>query len=221
MTASKDWFPGTRDDQLAMAKNWVLILNAKAGAWNVPAQEVQALDGLVTEADTALATAKNETTRTPVATARCREVFRRMEDKMRDVKKRWFYIPPLTGADLIALGLKIPDTTYTSTGTPSAQVTVETYLVGRHELGIRIVYITGSPADKANKGYRIWYTVVAPGETPPARPEELRKSFYTQRRKDLIEFDFEDSGKTAYVAVQVENGGKKGAWGPLTSALIP
>jgi hypothetical protein len=30
-----------------------------------------------------------------------------------------------------------------------------------------------------------------------------------------------DSGKTAYFAVQIENDGKKGVWGPMVSALIP
>jgi hypothetical protein len=41
------------------------------------------------------------------------------------------------------------------------------------------------------------------------------------RKKDLIEFEFGDSGKTAYFAVQIENGGKQGNWGSLVSALIP
>jgi hypothetical protein len=109
----------------------------------------------------------------------------------------------------------------TPSGDPSAQVTVETYLMGRHELGVKIIYITGSATDPANKGFRIWYTVVAPGETPPANPDDLRKSFYTKRKKDIIEFDFGDSGKTAFFVVQIENGSKKGPWGPLVSALIP
>jgi hypothetical protein len=73
----------------------------------------------------------------------------------------------------------------------------------------------------ANKGYRIWYRVIAPGETPPASPKDLRESFFTKRKKDVIEFDFEDSGKRAYFAVQIENDGKKGPWGPLVSAPIP
>jgi hypothetical protein len=81
--------------------------------------------------------------------------------------------------------------------------------------------LTGSPADPANKGYRIWHSVIASGETPPANPGDLRKSFFTKRKKDVIEFDFGDSGKTAYFAVQIENEGKKGPWGPLVSALIP
>jgi hypothetical protein len=37
----------------------------------------------------------------------------------------------------------------------------------------------------------------------------------------VIEFAFDDSGKTAYFDVQIENEGKKGPWGSLTSALIP
>jgi hypothetical protein len=41
------------------------------------------------------------------------------------------------------------------------------------------------------------------------------------RKKDLVPFDYGDSGKTAYFAVQVENGGKQGQWGPMVSALIP
>jgi hypothetical protein len=98
---------------------------------------------------------------------------------------------------------------------------VEPYLAGRHQLGIRLLYITGSPDDPANKGYRVWYSVVGEGEEPPANPDDLRKSFYTKRKKDLIDFEYGDSGKTAYFAVQVENDGKKGPWGPLTSALIP
>ncbi|MDR0374683.1 MAG: hypothetical protein LBH85_03060 [Treponema sp.] len=80
--------------------------------------------------------------------------------------------------------------------------------MGRHELGIRIVYVTGSPNDPANKGYRVWYSVVAPGEKPPTNPDALRKSFFTMRKKDVVEFDYGDSGKQCPA-------------GPLVSALIP
>jgi hypothetical protein len=41
------------------------------------------------------------------------------------------------------------------------------------------------------------------------------------RKKDVVQFDYGESGKNAYFAVQVENGGKQGPWGPLVSALIP
>jgi hypothetical protein len=66
--------------------------------------------------------------------------------------------------------------------------------IARRELGIKLVYVSGSPSDPANKGYRIWYSVVAPGETLPERPEDLRKSFFTMRKKDLLQFDYAESG---------------------------
>jgi hypothetical protein len=211
-----------------MAKNWLSILQSANGGqgttaddWSVPAAVVTELAGLESDADTALTAAKNEETRTPVANARCKTAFEALAAKMRDIKKRWFYVPPLTEADIVGLGLKPRDTILTASGTPTAQVTVETYLIGRHQLGVKINYTTGNPSDTANKGYRIWYSVVAHGETPPANPDQLHSSFYTKRKKDVIDFGFDDSGKTAYFAVQIENDGKKGPWGPLVNALIP
>jgi hypothetical protein len=221
MAANKDWLPKGRTEQLAMADDWIVVCTINQTAWNIPGTVLTELTTLRNTARTALTNAKNETTRTPVANAQCREAFGVLADFMRDMKRRYFLSPPLIDSDFISLGLKPHDGHPTPSSAPTAQVTLETYLVGRHELGVRIIYLTGNPDDKANKGYRIWYSVVAPGETPPANPEELRKSFYTKRKNDLIEFDFGDSGKMVYFAVQVENDGKKGPWGPLVSALIP
>ena len=221
MSTSRDWFPTVRTGQLTMAKNWGQIMGSSAALWNIPPATVQQLTALTGEAESALAEAQNETTRTPVATARCKEAFMTLETRMRDLKKRFLYVPPLAESDLVSLGLKIPDTHHTPTGTPAAQVTIETYLVGRHELGIKIIYVTGDPNDPANKGFRIYYKAVAPGSAPPAAPGELIKSFYTKRKKDVMEFEFGDSGKTAFFALQIENEGRKGPWGPLVSALIP
>jgi hypothetical protein len=204
-----------------MAKDWKAVMTANASAWNIPAGVLTELDTLTQTAETALDTALNETTRTPVATAQCKAAFEALTAFMRDTKKRFFLVPPLDNPALVSLGLHPADHTPTPSGNPTAQTIVETYLVGRHELGVKIIYVTGNPGDAANKGYRIWYSVVAPGETPPPSPDDLRKSFFTKRKKDLIEFDFGDSGKTAYFAVQIENEGKKGPWGPLVQALIP
>jgi hypothetical protein len=134
-------------------------------------------------AESALETAQNETTRTLVTTAQCRAAFEALTAKMRDIKRRYFLEPPLVDADIISLGLKPRDTTHTMSGVPTAQVTIETYLVGRHELGIKIVYVTGNPNDTANKGYRIWHRIPRAAEVPPNNPEELHESFYTKRKK--------------------------------------
>jgi hypothetical protein len=204
-----------------MAKDWQTVASPKAALWGVPQSALSQLDLLTKAAEAALGTAQNEATRTPVATAQCREAFDALVSAMRDFKRRYFLSPPLADSDYIALGLKPRDATPTPSGTPAAQASIETYLKGRHELGVRIVYISGSPNDPANKGYRIWYSVVPQGQTLPASPGELRNSFFTKRKKDVMEFDFGDSGKTCAMAVQIENEGKKGPWGPLVNALIP
>ena len=222
MSQRSDWLPAARDAILAMVKAWISAITASLLKWGIPESVLQNLSSLAAAAESALDAAKNESTRTPVATARCREVFDGLTAAMRDIKKRYFLSPPLTDSDFVALGLNPPDTTHTPSGVPTAQVQVETYLAGRHELGVKIVYVTGSANDPANKGYRIWYGVLAPGEAPPAGPEDLRKSFFTMRKKDLLQFDYGESGQIAYVAVQIENsGGKQGPWGPMVNALIP
>jgi hypothetical protein len=168
MSQRTDRLPGTREGQLTMSKDWHSVAGTNAEAWGIPAAALQELSALTQTANTTtLTTAKNETTRTPVATAQCREAFEALTAAMRDMKKRYFIAPPLQKSDLIALGLKPHDTTPTPSGKPKSEVTVKTYLIGRHELGIKTVYVTGSPGDPANKGYRVWYSVVAPGETPP------------------------------------------------------
>jgi hypothetical protein len=218
-----------------MAKDWLPVVTANAEAWDILPRRHNGLY----RADTALAASKNETTHTPVATARCREAFEALNDKERDIKRRYFLSPPLTASDLAALGLSPHDPHPTPSGKPTAEVWQKAVgflprslrlaansmqlLYGNYwlELGGKLVYITGSPSDPANKGCRIWYSVVAPGEKPPVNPRELRESFFTRQKKDVIEFDYGDSGKTAYFAVQVENDGKKGPWGPMVNAFIP
>jgi hypothetical protein len=204
-----------------MARDWVVQMNAKKAAWGIPDQVAADFTAIVNDAGAALEASENEAARTPVANAQCREAFRRLEDAARDIKRRYFLRPPLLESDVISLSLKVKDRHPTKHGAPAAQTTLETFLRGRHELGFRIVYITGSPEEAANKGYRIWYKVVPPGEAPPEGPEELTRSFYTQRKKDVIPFAYGDSGRMVHMAVQVENGGLKGPWGPMVSALIP
>ncbi|MDR0684434.1 MAG: hypothetical protein LBF83_04835, partial [Spirochaetaceae bacterium] len=217
---STDWLPPTREGQLAMAKDWQSVAGANADAWGIPAAAMTSFGTHIQTAEGALAAAKNETTRTPVATARCKEAFDVLTAFMRDFKRRYFLSPPLTDSGYVSLGLKPHDSTQTPGGNPTAQVTVETYLVGRHELGVKIVYVTGSPADGANKGYRVWYSALAPGETPPAAPKELRESFFTKRKKDVIEFDFGDSGKTRTSPCRWRTGARKAPGGRWFRRLL-
>jgi hypothetical protein len=221
--SSGNWLPTARAAQLAMCRNWIEVLTTgnKAFAWGVPASRVTSLETAADNADAALARAMNETTRTAVVNAQCRAAFHAMVELMQDTKRRYFLSPPLTEADFVSLGLKPRDTTYTHGGVPTSQAKAEPFLAGRQQLGIRIEFTFGDPKDKANKGFRVYTAVRKPGESAPVDPKEFVVSFFTMRMKDLVLFEPGDSGSTAYFVVQVENDGKKGTWGQITSAIIP
>ena len=221
MSGNKDWWPAKKPGQLEMAKKWVQEFARAGDNWELKAEIISEFNTLTDDAEKALAEATNENTRTSVSIAKSGKAFENLEKAARDIKRRNMYVPPLEESDIIALGLKLRDTTVTPSAAPSAQVTVETFLVGRHELGIKIIYVSGDPNDRANKGYRVFYKVLEEGEAEPSSPEELTKSFFTKRKKDLIRFDYKDSRKFVCIAVQVENEGKKGPWGPMVKAVIP
>jgi hypothetical protein len=223
MGGERNWLPGTRTGQLAMAQSWFTIFgtNNQGDAWGIPGAVQLQLGSLAQAAAHILEIAMNDATRTKPVNAQCREAFSALIAKMRDIKRRYFLSPPLIDSDYIALGLRPEDKVMTSSGNPIAQVRIETFLIGRHQLGIRIKYVSGDPKHRANKGYRIWYLETAQGEPFPTNPSQLTKSFFTHRLKDIIDFDYDSSGKMVHFAVQIENDGKKGPWGPISSALIP
>jgi hypothetical protein len=206
---------------LEMGRVWIeYMTSARRTAWGVPQDQYNEQAALYDTAAELLRKVMDKAERTHVITVECQAAFKALTDKMRFIKDRWLKVPPMGLGDWAAMGLKQKDPP-SPTGTPKAEVMVETYLVGRHELGMKIVYVSGDPKDRANKGYRIWYKVVPSGGEPVTSPEQLDKSFYTRRMRDVVQFDYGDSGKTVYIAVQVENDGKKGPWGPLVSAVIP
>jgi len=221
MAKSKDWWPGSRAGQLAMASKWVEVITPNTKAWKIDPEDVKTFKKAVEKARLAFNEVQNEETSTPVAGERCRIAFSELTSAARAFKKQHLTIPPLDSSILISLGLKVPDRKPTPSGTPIAQLAVETYLEGKYELGVRFIYINGNPNDTANKSVRVFYSVVAHGETPPRDQEELRLSFSTKKKKKVIQFKPSDSGKTCYIAAQIENDGKKGPWGPMTSAVIP
>jgi hypothetical protein len=204
-----------------MAGEWVPVCTAKQSAWNIPQADLTTLSSAWEAAAAALEAATNESTRTPVTIARCKTMFSHLVSFMRYFKQHYFMSPPLSEADLVSLGLKPHDPHPTPSGVPTAQVAVETHLAGRHQIGVRMVYVSGNPIDPANKGFHIWFRIVRPGETPPQNPDELNDMMATKRHSDLLEFAYGDSGSTVYIAAQVVNGKLKGGFGPMTSALIP
>jgi hypothetical protein len=56
----------------------------------------------------------------------------------------------------------------------------------------------------------------------PQAGDDLAWSFFTQRRKDIFDFDETDRGKKAWFCVHLESqSGLQGPWGPLFWTIIP
>jgi hypothetical protein len=221
MIRRTDWWPRTQNGQLEMAKQWVKVITEYGDSWNIPKDIAANFSNLTQDAENALLTVQDKNTNTSVAKAKCAEVFKQLTATARDMKRWFFHSPPMKDYELVMLGLKPRDFIPTPSGAPTAQAIAETVLKGIAELGVTAVYRTGNPDDPANKVFRVYYVVRPAGEPAPQNPDEFTRSFPAKRRESILKFDYTDSGKICYLIVQIENGKKKGPWGPITSALIP
>jgi hypothetical protein len=126
VASRKDWLPGAKAARLEMARNWGAILTERATGWGIPGAEVTALGGLTDAAGAALVATKGPG-RGPVATEVCKDAFIALAAKMRFIKGRFFFVPPLTNEDLVALGLRPKDTKPSrigpAEGSPGVQMT--------------------------------------------------------------------------------------------------
>ena len=237
MAHKQSWLPNKRVDQLAMANEWVRLIRLNGTKWKIPNDVELELEGLAENAQDALALANSAATRTPVTTAKCKEAFDRLIPKMRDIKDRYFKLPPLTDPDIVSLGLKPKDTTKTPVPVPSGQATADVSYPGPSILMLHMKPLAGiTPDPRADYGYRIYYGVFPlGGATPeeatgpcrylmkaPISGNELPNSQFTRRKRETLIFPACDSGKTAYFCIRYENSkGQSGPWGPLFSAIIP
>jgi hypothetical protein len=236
MAYNPDWMPLTQENRLAMGRSWARVLGEKGALWGIPGSEVAELAGLVEEADGCLAQAMSSG-RTKVVTARCREAIKAMVACMRRLKARRLFCTPLTGADLVLLWLKPRDTVKTPVPLPLGQARAEITYPGVHLLKLHIYLLEGSLAEPgADFGYRIYWGVMPHGgatmeeavsqrrylHREPVSGEELPHSKFTRCKKKLFDFPGDDSAKTAWFCIRLENGkGEAGPWGPLFSAVIP
>jgi len=231
-----DWLPGSRSGQLAMAKNWKMVLEETATTWGVPQTDVNQFSSLITMAENILAKA-TAIDRNVIVTAQLNAIFDTLCNRMRDMKRRYFLSPPLDDAGLVALGLRPHDTTATPIPAPMGQATVDVSYPGVSRLRLQMHDVDKAPRDpRADYGFRIYFGILPPGGAsvedatggarylmkPVMLGKDLPHSQFTRRRRIIMDFPQEDSGKTAYFCIRYENAkGEQGPWGPMVSAVIP
>ena len=221
MTKNTDWLPGSKQEQLEMSKNWCIILEKKADLWNVPESLVTALNEATNDAASDLAIPPQK--RNAAIYARTKSMFRKLKTIMRDIKKRYFYNPPLSDYDMVSLGLKLRDNTPTSVPVPTGQAVASITYPNRIQLMVRIKPAAGTQIEpRAYYGCRIYYGIYPANATLPEDGTELRESFFTRRNRELFTFQPGDAGKIACFCLRYENSkGKAGPWGPMALAIIP
>jgi hypothetical protein len=223
------WLPGSRTDQVAMAKTWLMVTAVKGTEWGIPPADITELGTLTEGADTILFQAKSSM-RSKIITAQCREAFEAMIEKMRFIKARWFLTPPLTPADYAALLLR-EHAQPSPILDPKAQPTADLVFPGIHLVELRRIRpVDWSVVDpRADYGVRIhWGLAGEPTEMhrfrvigTPKTGRDLPNSLFTRRKNERFDLDGE-SGNRVYFCLKYENpSGEEGSFGPMLTAVIP
>jgi hypothetical protein len=238
MAQYSDWLPGSRADQIEMAKNWINILTASPEEWNFPPAELTRLTQAEAAAEASLDVVMSAE-RTAALTAKCNEDFDAMKAVMRDIKDRYFKTPPMDNAALVAFGLKPKDGIRTPVRRPDIQTDIRVSSPGVHQLTLHFSpqawAVSADP--RSLKTYRTRGGIMLPtgpaspeeaAADPrlltkvPARPEDLPVIIDENRKTHLLNLRVDDTGKTFYYAGCYLNGiHEEGPYCPIQSRLIP
>jgi hypothetical protein len=243
MAQMHDWLPHSRTKMVAMAEVWVDVLlennSAKANAWKFPNSSVGTFrDVVLLNAKTVLAKALDSAERTEVITEQCKMAFNTLEKCMRDFKKRYFLSPPLTNADFVSLHLPTREGSTQSVPAPVSQASATIWKRDLYTIGLKLsaTATTLSTDERARYGFRVYWGIMPQGGASveaavgkkrelmkiPISGDELPFSKFTRRKREIFNFDAEDSGKTVFFCIRFENSkGDPGPWGPIVSAVIP
>jgi hypothetical protein len=215
-----------------MLDDWNSVLSAKGAAWGVPAEQITSLNTERFAARTLWDEEQDPATHTKVIAEQARIAFRLLEVHARYIKKHWFLVPPLTTADLVSLGLPVPDTDKTSIPAPVAQVEADLTFPGVHMVMLshfRPVGGTHSPNPKSDYGVAMHYGLSGtPTEShpiripaPPTAGNQLPEYHFITAGKLILDLEGE-SGNTLYFSLCYENArGMSGPFGPIVKAVIP
>jgi hypothetical protein len=181
MSQKTDWLPSKREEQLAMAKNWMDILGVNQAAWNVPQADVVSLASDYAAARTLLQRAQSAE-RTATITAQCKAAFEALVEKMRFIKSHYLLVPPLLDADLVSLGLHPKDLHPTPIPPPGGFAEGDISYPGVGALELHCRSVAGQPPldPKSGYGYRVYYGVMPHGgatvEAATGAKRELMKA---------------------------------------------
>ena len=229
MIGRTTWLPGKRADLTEMAQGWNMHLSKPAikTMLNLSTATLESFSD-----KTQLLVTLSETprgARTPAFNAQIRAAEKALIAQMSDIKMRYLFMPPLTEADFITLGLRPKDKTPTVVNPPEMSAEADLIFPGIGRVEVCHIRPAGSSGDtRASHGVRIYYGVLGNNDgspvritQPPVTGANLPQSVFT--RKQRYTFDLADQrGKHAFFCIRYENSkGQHGPWGTILEAYVP
>jgi hypothetical protein len=220
MAHGQDWMPTTIQGRIDMGRRWVDILKVKGTGWRVPEIVTGDLEEFVEAAEEAQAQALSAGANAAIRHRRDRFVAE-MVAYMRDVRNRYFFIPPMNEEDFLSLGLRLPDTIRTQHTNVTEEVDFVLEIRGTKQVHVRF-WVMGQANTAKPAGYDGAVIVWGMPDAPPDNADELPFHTMASRTPHTLKFDETDRGKTVYIALQWQNErGITGAWSDIKSTVIP
>jgi hypothetical protein len=219
-----DWLPNGQEELAAMAKTWDMMLDGAKTAWGIPDAKAAELKSRQNTVNGMLTTPKAH--RTQSFTASLNNEVEALKVIMRDIKKRYFYVPPLADGDLVTLGLKIPDTEPTDIKPPTATPILSLgYDYSGNTVADIKMHQTPNHDPRSIHGVMIYYGIYGQGDKLPETAGDLPKNEFvtgkTGNYQRTFNFGPENHLKTAYFCARYENGkAQQGDWGNMESQTI-
>jgi hypothetical protein len=237
MRHSTDWLSHIRAKILEKAKIFIAFLKGNGIRLGIPVTESDVLETDTTAADAALTVATGAE-RGPANTALCNAAFKTLTKDLRDIKARYFTVPPLTNEELIAMGLKPKNGVPTKKNAPQGMFTARVLSALNGLVKYIIEPVEEAPPDAPGliEGYDVYRGIMPQGGATleqAAGPKHylmnaaitgsaLQLEETVSKKRNKMSFDAADRGMTGYLSFRAKNGKEnQGAWGPVVSFVIP
>jgi hypothetical protein len=220
MKAYWDYIPKKDSELVAWSANFTAKVSAKAKDWEIPADEVAALQ----VADASYASLQKEVdspARTAISVAEKNKARKVLEAKIRRLAGFRLKNPVITDAERISLGLHVRDTKPSAIPAPASRPELDVDVLDVRRLQI-VFYDMGS-VSKA-KPYGVSGAVVAYAvlDAPPANSDALTRIVVATRTPHVLEFTEQERGKSVYLAIcWLNRRGQRGPWSAIKSAIVP
>ncbi|MDR2809087.1 MAG: hypothetical protein LBB84_00815 [Tannerellaceae bacterium] len=216
----KDYIPHKESVLALWSANFTAQVVANATAWEIPTQEITALQTANADFVTLHAQANNPE-KTSIIVAEKNAAREALVAKIRRLVGFRLKNPVVTNADRIALGLRVRDSKPSHIPAPKSRPEIAIVVLDVCRLKILFHDIN---SDHKAKPYGVHGALLAYAvlDAPPASPNALTRTRMATRTPYTLEFREEERGKTVYIATCWENKkGEKGPWSEIGKAIVP